>query len=564
MSTLLCVPIMVHDEHAALADAQAAHAAGADLVEFRIDEVFSGEPADEERERALILRLIAASALPCIITCRAAAEGGHYDGDDMARVSLYERLGTAHTTDKNIESPPRYIDCELDTYTRSANLKQKVNLAVAHPAQLRDLSTSLILSMHDFNARPADLTRRLLRARAEQAAAVIKLAFRCRSIRDNLELFDILAERDRPTIALGMGEFGLLSRILAPKFGGFLTFASLRPTSTTAPGQPTVAELLDLYRFRSIKYTTKVLGIIGWPVSHSRSPHVHNAGFDAINFDAVYVPLPIPADDSAAGDSEAGYLNFKATVLELLHHPKLDFSGASVTLPHKQNLLRLAREQGWTIDEASAATGASNTLVVNTPARGNTPASDIRVLNTDAPALASSLADVLGPLPNKRIAILGAGGVARAAAWALAHAGATVIIYARNIEKAQALVDSIAPSLSSSSGTQSSGRLIAAAWDSLPKACCHAIVNCTPIGMTGGPAPTASPITIADLKSCEPDAVFMDTVYTPRQTPMLQQAAAANYRTIDGSTMFIRQAEAQFQAWTNQPPPQNLFAKILN
>jgi 3-dehydroquinate dehydratase / shikimate dehydrogenase len=560
MSTLLCVPIMVHDEHAALADAQAAHAAGADLVEFRIDEVFSGEAADEERERAFILRLIAGSAVPCIVTCRSASEGGHYDGDDMARVSLYERLGTAHTTDKSIESPPRYIDCELDTYTRSANLKQKVNLAVAHPAQLRDLSTSLILSMHDFNSRPADLTRRLLRARAEQAAAVIKLAFRCRSLRDNLELFDILAERDRPTIALGMGEFGLLSRILAPKFGGFLTFASLRPTSTTAPGQPTVAELLDLYRFRSIKPTTKLLGIIGWPVGHSRSPHVHNAGFEAINFDAVYVPLPIPADDTTEG-SDAGYLNFKATVLELLHHPKLDFTGASVTLPHKQNLLRLAREQGWTIDEASAATGASNTLVVNSPARSNTPASDIRVMNTDAPALASSLADVLGPLTGKRIAILGAGGVARAAAWAVAHAGATVIIYARNIEKAQALVDSITPSLTAQ--TPGPGRLIAAAWDSLPKACCHAFVNCTPIGMTGGPAPTASPITIADLKSCEPDAVFMDTVYTPRLTPMLQQAAAANYRTIDGSSMFIRQAEAQFQAWTNQSPPPNHFAKIL-
>jgi 3-dehydroquinate dehydratase/shikimate dehydrogenase len=346
MLALVCVPITVHEEAAALRDADLAKNAGADLVEFRIDEFFSG--SGDEREEKTILRLVAQSPLPCIITCRAASEGGQYDGDDTDRISLYERLGTASGKG---EHPPRYIDCELATYTRSANLKQKVNLAVDHPAQLRDLRTSLILSMHDFNGRPADLTRRVIQASAEPAASIIKIAYRARSLRDNLELLELPSHLSKPTIALGMGEFGLMSRVLAPKFGGFLTFASLRPTSTTAPGQPTVRELLDVYRFRSIRRATSVYGVVGWPVAHSLSPQIHNAGFEAVEHDGVYLPLPIAASD----DAEASYLSFKSTLLDLVEHPHLDFKGCSVTIPHKENLVRLAREQQWGMDETSTA-----------------------------------------------------------------------------------------------------------------------------------------------------------------------------------------------------------------
>jgi len=254
-----------------LDEAREAKEAGADLVEWRLDEVFHGE-GDEEGER-LALKLCEQSPLPCIVTCRPTWEGGSYDGDEMARVSLFERLGTS-------EHPPRYIDVELAAYTRSANLRQKVNLAVE--ARGRDRHSSLILSIHDFEGRPADLTRKLAEAWGEERASVVKVAFRARSLRDNLELFDILREAPKPTIALGMGEFGLMSRVLAPKFGGFLTFASLRKESVTAPGQPTVRELLDMYRFRSIGKRTRVYGVIGWPVGHSMGPLIHNAGFEAV------------------------------------------------------------------------------------------------------------------------------------------------------------------------------------------------------------------------------------------------------------------------------------------
>lgn len=549
--TLVCVPILVHDPASALADAQAAKLAGADLVEFRIDEFYSGEPADANDPVVRgLLRLVADSPLPCIVTCRAASEGGHYDADDDARVSLNERLGTASGPG---ERPPRYLDVEYATYARSKNIEQKINLAVDHPAQLRDLRTSLILSAHDFITRPADLMRRFARMNAEPAAAVLKIAYRARSLRDSLELLDLPRQAAKPMIALGMGEFGLMSRILAPKFGGFLTFASLRPTTTTAPGQPTIRELLDTYRFRSINEGTRVYGVVGWPVGHSLSPLVHNAGFERASLNAVYVPLPIGASD----DAEASYASFKGTLLELIEHPRLDFRGCSVTLPHKENLARLAREMRWTLDDVTSATGAANTLVMH-EAPMAPMGKVVEVLNTDAPAASECLREVLGDLAGKRVALLGAGGVARSIAFALAHAGASVIVYNRSPARAQRLAADLAPNLS-----PNAGKIVPAAWDALPKTCADALINGTPVGMTTGPAPNESPAPLAAMNACPRDLVVMDTVYNPIETPLLREARRLNFRAIDGVGMFVRQAALQFEAWTYKRPPLALFDRIV-
>ncbi len=541
--TLLCVPILTHDADAALRDAALAKSAGADLVEFRIDEMFSGS-GDEAEERA-ILRLVAESPLPCIVTCRPTWEGGQYDGDDAARIALLERLGTAFGQG---EHPPRFIDIELATFERSANLRQKVKLAVDHPEQVRDLKTSLILSAHDFAGRPADLSRRILKMRAEPAAAVHKIAYRARSLRDNLELFDLLAARDRPTIALGMGEFGLMSRILAPKFGGFLTFASLRDSAVTAPGQPRIAELIDLYRFRSIGPATRVYGIVGWPVGHSLSPQVHNAGFAAGGIDAVYLPLPIASGD---GGSDASYESLKATVGELIDHPRLDLRGCSVTIPHKQGVLRLARESGWEVEPLAAAIGAANTLTIERGAGGKP--SRVRVSNTDAPAARDSLAAAMGDLQGKRVAIVGAGGVARAVAAGLAEAGASVVVASRRTERAATLVAEVGRA------GGAVGRLEVSELADLPARRCEAVVNCTPVGMAGGSASAETPIPVGSLENW---SFVMDTVYSPLETPLLRAARAAGCATVDGLGMFVRQAEAQFLGWTGRGPPPGLFDRV--
>jgi len=543
--TMICVPILADDPAIAKRDAILAAEMGGDIVEFRVDLLMELEESLESRI-AIITNLIEESALPCIVTCRPEWEGGMYSGAEDERVSMFEAVGTA-------EHPPAYIDVELKAYTASANIRQKINLAVDHPKQQRHVRTRLILSTHDFEGRPADLTRRLIAMHDEPACSVVKVAYRARSIRDNLELFEILSERQKPTIALGMGEFGLMSRVLAPKFGGFLTFASLRDASATASGQPMIQELLGMYRFRSIKPSTKVYGIIGWPVTQSMSPLVHNAGFEAIGWDGVYVPMPV----------EESYESFKATIISLIEHSNLSFSGSSVTIPHKAHLLQIATDQGignlWLNDSDTAACGAGNTLVVS-PVFDAEEHREFAVYNTDSKAV-WSLLSYLDVWSDKHVAVVGSGGVARAASAPFVARGARVDLFARNANTAESLVaqlnalDDIGPA---ENAEAQSHRL-----DDLVNSQCQIYINCTPVGMAGGPDPDGLSIPIPDLPPLPPETVFFDTVYNPIETPMLREAKARGYRTIDGVQMFVKQAEAQFDLWTGQSPPEGLFDRLV-
>ncbi|MGP1347191.1 MAG: type I 3-dehydroquinate dehydratase [Phycisphaerales bacterium] len=584
MPCLVCVPLMVDDPDAALHDARLARDAGADLVEYRIDRLFDPHTTPDARHD--IARLAAESPLPCIITCRSADEGGEYDGDDDHRIALYQWLATGAASG-NPANAPRYLDIEHATLERSGNLRQKVRAAVAHPHQPRDdTQTALVLSTHDHEARPADLYARIARMREEPAASIIKIAYRARSLRDNLDLFDILEERDRPTIALGMGEFGLMSRILAPKFNAFLTFASLRPAETTAPGQPTIDELLNLYRFRSIDRDTRLYAVIGWPVAHSLSPALHNPLFHAANHNAVYLPLPIPPE----------WEHFKATTLALLDAPRLHFSGASVTAPHKEHLLRLAMElaredtsRRWIIDPTAQRAGAANTLAID-PITG-----DARILNTDANAILHPLRGALNnlgliPPPNTpptanspekpslagiSIGILGAGGAARAAAAALAAEGARITICNRTHERAQNLAARLNAALSTPN-------IAARPWEDRADAPVHAWINTTTLGMRTDPDkppdPDATPLAPADLdraaalpahRNHERSEglrlpLIFETIYAPPITPLLAAAGQRGLATITGLTMFIRQAAAQSHAWTGAHPSLTQMQRILD
>ncbi len=520
---------------------------GADLVEFRIDEFFNG--SGDEQETKAVVRLVAESPLPCIVTCRVVSEGGGYDGDEMERVALYERLGRSEGKG---EHPPKYLDIELASYLKSANLRQKVDLAVGIPdtAQPGETRASLILSVHDMGGRPADLMRRLAALNAQAGAAVLKVAYLARSLRDSLELLDLPAQAHKPMIALGIGEFGLVSRVLAPKFGGFLTFAALRPTTTTAPGQPTVRELLDLYRFRAIGAKTAVYGVVGWPVTHSLSPLVHNAGFDEVRHDGVYVPLPIGAGE----DEESTYLSLKATLLELIHHPRLTLRGVSVTAPHKENVMRLARESGWEIVPSAAGIGAANTLAITRDGEGN--ATNVQVLNTDALGAADCLTEAVGSLAGKSVGVVGAGGVGRAVAYGAARNGATVVIYSRNLEKAARVERDIEEALPGA-------KIVVAETGLLAKTCCDALVNCTPVGMRDGPEPEGVAVPLEQMTQCDRTMVIMDTVYAPLETPLLKAAKRLGFKTVDGASLFVRQAEAQFNLWAGRPAPAGLFDRLV-
>ncbi len=528
MSTLICAPIMVDDIADALAIAMRARELGAQLVEYRIDAVFHGD--GDAQGIAQVTQLVEQSPLPCIVTCRSASEGGEYDGDDAARIALYEQLGT-------MDHPPRYIDIELVTYARSANLQQKVHLAVDHPAKSREHAPGLILSLHDFEGRPANLFVRLHELRSHDAASVHKVVFRARTVRDNIEIFEILRDRDRPTIALAMGEDGLMSRVLAPKFGGLLTFATVDAGAVTAPGQPTITDLRETYRFDSITPSTRVYALFGDPVAHSIGPIVHNAAFDSASHDGVYLPMRIA--------KEAGFEGFKATLLELLGTDWLDFAGASVTIPHKQHLVRLAESdtsRTWRIDESVSLCGAANTLTVADDGA-------VHITNTDMPAIVSLVREALGDdLSGVHIGILGAGGVARAVAAGLARAGANVTVFARDLAKAETLV-----------GALGKANACAAPWDDRFNTTCQLWINATPLGMAGGPDPDSMPINPKEIATSGPLPTVFDTVYRPRITPLLVAAHDAGWGLIDGAAMFAAQAAAQSRLWIGEKAPSNDF-----
>ena len=545
--TLVCVPIMADTVEEALRDGALAVEHGADLVEYRVDVLFEDRGGERLEDRiGRVVDLVARSGAVCIVTCRPEWEGGDYSGDDDERVALFEALGTG-------ERPPAYIDVEFALWERSANIRQKIKLAVDHPEQKRAVSTRLILSTHDFAGRPDDLTRRVLAMQGVDACSVVKVAYRARSIRDNLELFELLRESAKPMIALGMGEFGLMSRVLAPKFGGFLTFASLRDEAATAPGQPTIEELLGLYRFRSIGRGTRVYGVIGWPVGQSMSPLVHNAGFGAVGFDGVYVPMPV----------EGSYESLKATIGVLQGLP---ISGASVTIPHKEHVNRLALEglsdRRVVLEKAARVIGASNTIAMVSKDDVVTVESGswVDVQNTDASAILDLCLTRFDPERGRigHCCVVGAGGVARAAAKMMASVCERVTIANRSVERARDLVESLTPA-----GTERVCAIQAIGTESLSEVVADLYINCTPVGMVGGPDPEGMAVQVDELGDLPSETVFFDTVYNPVETPMLRAAKARGYRVIDGVEMFVKQAAAQFELWTGETAPVALFDRLV-
>jgi len=524
--SLICVPISVEaagEVPLALERAARARVLGARMVEWRCD----GLASDADAETA-IARLVREAVLPSIVTIRSAEEGGTCALAENARLALLAKVARA-------EHAPKMIDIEFAAM--APDLVRGLLTAALAPKNADDMPTRIVASSHDFQQRPIDLMRRVAAMQDDALVSVVKLAWMARSVRDNLEAFDILATRAKPTIALCMGEFGLMSRVLAPKFGGFLTFASDAEGSGTAPGQPTARELRDLYRFNAIGPATRVFGVIGWPVAHSRSPAFHNARFAEANYDGVYLPLPVPAE----------WEHFKATVGALVDHEKLDFSGASVTLPHKEHLVRFVTERGGTVDADAAWLGAANTLVVHP--HGTPDAQRLLATNTDMPAAVEVLSAALATrgiaLEGARVAVLGAGGVARAVAGGLALAGATVVVFNRTHAKAEALASALSGRARANGKTT---RVIAGNEEhfacNAPRCeCFHAFVNCTPLGMEGGPDPKGSPM--PDDAFLDDSVVVMDTVYAPKETPFLREARARGAVCVDGEAMFIKQAELQ-------------------
>lgn len=257
----------------------------------------------------------------------------------------------------------------------------------------------------------------------------------------------------------------------------------------------------------------KLAGVLGWPVGHSRSPRLHGYWLEKLGIDAAYVPLAVQPEDFE-------------TVFRAL--PKMGFAGANVTVPHKEQALKLADE----IEPLAARIGAVNTLVVQ-------PDGAIRGLNTDAFGFMQNLLD-RQPTPSfltRPTVVLGAGGAARAVVAALVDAGVPQVrLINRNPQRAERLATDIG------------GPITVQTWDRLDLDGVGLLVNTTSLGMSGQPSLDI------DLAALPKDAVVNDIVYAPLMTDLLVRAQARGNPVVDGLGMLLWQAVRGFTLWFGQQP----------
>jgi len=257
----------------------------------------------------------------------------------------------------------------------------------------------------------------------------------------------------------------------------------------------------------------RLAGILGWPVSHSKSPRLHNHWLALHNIDGAYVPLPVaPAD--------------LADVIRLL--PRLSFAGGNVTVPHKEAVLTLVD----IVEPLAARIGAVNTLVVGDDGR-------ITGRNTDALGFMLNLKEVRASPAVGPAVVLGAGGAARAACAALIEEGVPEIrLVNRSIDRARQLAADL------------TGPIVPVEWSGRDAALDGAalLVNSTSLGMTGQP-----PLEIS-LDRLPEDALVNDMVYAPLETALLAAARARGNPVADGIGMLLHQARPGFAAWFGVMP----------
>ena len=278
---------------------------------------------------------------------------------------------------------------------------------------------------------------------------------------------------------------------------------------------------------------TQIVGLIGWPVSHSISPHMHNAAFSRLGLDWCYMPLPVPTEPTArVGEAIQGLR-------------ALGLRGCNVTVPHKQAVMPHLDS----LTSAAQAIGAVNTIRVE-------PDGTFLGDNTDARGLVADLRDHGVDPAGQHILIIGAGGSGRAALYGLAEAGAeSITVLNRTHSKAASLVNDIQPYFSDCPFVAGAfpEQLVAAA------SAATLVVNCTSLGMT----PNVEGLPWNDQISFRADQTVYDLIYNPAQTRLLAKAEADGARVINGLGMLIWQGAIAFEVWTGQAPPVDVMAKAV-
>lgn len=490
----------------------------ADVIELRFDCL---ERSETEKVLNELNSLRAKFGKPFLITFRPKEQGGKRELD-----FIHDRIGfwfdCAEIRDAD------FVDIEFDLFCDTG-----------HNWKLRELSRSkYVCSYHNFkqtHQKLDHLYERLADAKLEytetkRKADVIKIASQTGDVTDSLavwELLEIAKRENRQIIPIAMGEAGKWTRILGLAHGAFMTYASLDSGEETAPGQVSARDLIETYRAKELNGETEVYGIIGNPVSQSVSPFMHNAAFKFHHLNAVYIPFEVKNLDEF----------MRRMVRPESREIDLNFKGFSVTIPHKQTIIKHLDS----LDESARAIGSVNTVKI--------VGGKLHGYNTDARGFIEPLRAAYGELKNAKVAILGAGGSARAAIYTLKNEGADVTIFARDLQKAKPLAVEFEAELNELRITNGELRMTN---DELRFSDFDIVINTTPLGMKGK-FETEAPVVVA--AQMENVRLVYDLVYNPAETPLIKEARAANVPTIGGLAMLVAQGAEQFKIWTGRDAP---------
>jgi 3-dehydroquinate dehydratase/shikimate dehydrogenase len=455
-----------------------------DMAELRADRL---DPSELPALPAFPRR----AGLPVILAVRRRRDGGSWSGGEAQRRRLLAR---------SLSGGFAYVELEEDLDEEA--LAEGVTRAGGR----------VIRCLCDPSGVPADLQERFRRL-PRRPGEIPKAAVTPAGARDLPLLVEaFIGLRLEQKILVGLGEYGLFTRILASKLGCLLTYCPAG-AAQGAPEGPDARTLVELYRFRKQDRDTFICAVIGNPIAHSRSPEFHNRGLEALGLNGVYIPFLV--------DELPPFIR----LAELL-----GLRGFSVTMPHKQAVMSHLDEQ----DRSLTRIGACNTVVrrsggwygTNTDVQGF-----LAPLEARAPELLAA---------GSRATVIGAGGAARSVVYALCGRGIRPLIVNRTPEKARALAESFACEWAGLDG----GGMARIRENA------DLIVQATSVGME----PEARGDPLPDYRFKGSETVY-DLVYQPLRTVFLARALQAGCRTVSGLEMLFAQGAAQFEYYTGRPYP---------
>ncbi len=454
---------------------------GADLVEFRIDflNAFAVEDA-----RALARKF----GPRAIATLRSPAEGGQGSPLHDRRQDVLETLCAAGFA---------YVDVELDA--EGDDLDALRRLAASH-------GTRLIASHHAAKFADVDDARHKV-LEACRRADVGKVAVPLPDLDAALELVDLareLASEERRFCLIGLGPIGAITRVLADETSQEFQYAPA--------AQSVMSGQLALETSTRIRGRPKVVtGILGHPLGHSLSPAIHEAAFAALDLPGVYLPFDLVANELAVLFARARDMRLR---------------GVNVSIPYKEAALDLVDE----LDTVAEDVGAVNAVRFDD---GQT-----RGYNTDVHGFEETQRAHGIRVEGRRALVLGAGGAARAVAYALLRGGADVAVLNRTRARAEGL------------SRQFAERPVVMDERDVASSTFDLVVNATPLGMSGFAARSPAPPSV--LRNAK---AAVDLVYHPPNTPFLQDARAQGVVAIGGLEMLVHQAAKTFELFTGTPAP---------